>query len=194
MVTPESVLKYWLDEKGPEAWYAGGEALDAEIRDKFSSAWDELMQGGFGLWLTYPSGSLAYIVLADQFPRNMFRGAAKAFASDKIARAAAKAAISRDWDLKIDEPARQFFYLPLMHSENLSDQDRAVRLICTRMPETGQSNLVHARAHREVIRKHGRFPFRNEALGRNSTGAESTFLANGGYMAIVNELRTASAA
>jgi len=194
VVTPESVLKYWLDEKGPEAWYAGGEALDAEIRDKFSSAWDELMQGGFGLWLTYPSGSLAYIVLADQFPRNMFRGAAKAFASDKIARAAAKAAISRDWDLKIDEPARQFFYLPLMHSENLSDQDRAVRLICTRMPETGQSNLVHARAHREVIRKHGRFPFRNEALGRNSTGAESTFLANGGYMAIVNELRTASAA
>ncbi len=194
MVTPESVLKYWLDEKGPEAWYAGGEALDAEIRDKFSSAWDELMQGGFGLWLTYPSGSLAYVVLADQFPRNMFRGAAKAFASDKIARAAAKAAISRDWDLKIDEPARQFFYLPLMHSENLSDQDRAVRLICTRMPETGQSNLVHARAHREVIRKHGRFPFRNEALGRNSTGAESTFLANGGYMAIVNELRTASAA
>jgi uncharacterized protein (DUF924 family) len=194
VVTPESVLKYWLDEKGPEAWYAGGEALDAEIRDKFSSAWDELMQGGFGLWLTYPSGSLAYVVLADQFPRNMFRGAAKAFASDKIARAAAKAAISRDWDLKIDEPARQFFYLPLMHSENLSDQDRAVRLICTRMPETGQSNLVHARAHREVIRKHGRFPFRNEALGRNSTGAESTFLANGGYMAIVNELRTASAA
>lgn len=194
MVTPESVLKYWLDEKGPEAWYAGGEALDAEIRDKFSSAWDELMQGGFGLWLTYPSGSLAYVVLADQFPRNMFRGAAKAFASDKIARAAAKAAISRDWDLKIDEPARQFFYLPLMHSENLSDQDRAVRLICTRMPETGQSNLVHARAHREVIRKHGRFPFRNEALGRNSTGAESTFLENGGYMAIVNELRTASAA
>ena len=152
------------------------------------------MAGSFGLWLTYPSGALAYIILSDQFPRNMFRGQAKAFASDKVARAAAKAAIGRDWDLKIDEPARQFFYLPLMHSENLSDQDRAVRLICTRMPETGQPNLVHARAHREVIRKHGRFPFRNEALGRKSTGAESTFLANGGYMAIVNELRSATAA
>jgi len=194
VVTPEIVLNYWLDEKGPEAWYAGGEALDAEIRDKFSAAWDELMQGGFGLWLTYPSGSLAYIILADQFPRNMFRGSAQAFASDKIARAAAKAAISRDWDLKINEPARQFFYLPLMHSENLSDQDRAVRLICTRMPETGQSNLIHARAHREVIRKHGRFPFRNEALGRKSTEPESAFLTKGGYMAIVNELRTSSAA
>lgn len=194
MVTPDSILKYWLDEKGPEAWYAGGEALDAEIRERFSEAWEELMAGSFGLWLTYPSGALAYIILSDQFPRNMFRGEAKAFASDKAARAAAKAAISRDWDLKIDEPARQFFYLPLMHSENLSDQDRAVRLICTRMPETGQPNLVHARAHREVIRKHGRFPFRNEALGRKSTGAESTFLANGGYMAIVNELRTATAA
>ncbi|HSG36378.1 MAG TPA: DUF924 family protein [Paracoccaceae bacterium] len=194
MVTPDSVLKFWLDEKGPDAWYAGGEALDTEIRERFSDAWDELMQGGFGLWLTYPSGALAYIILADQFPRNMFRGEAKAFASDKIARAASKAAISRDWDLKIDEPVRQFFYLPLMHSENLSDQDRAVRLICTRMPETGQSNLVHARAHREVIRKHGRFPFRNEALGRKSTGPESTFLSQGGYMAIVNELRAASAA
>lgn len=194
MVTPDSILKYWLDEKGPEAWYAGGEALDAEIRERFSEAWEELMAGSFGLWLTYPSGALAYIILSDQFPRNMFRSEAKAFASDKAARAAAKAAISRDWDLKIDEPARQFFYLPLMHSENLSDQDRAVRLICTRMPETGQPNLVHARAHREVIRKHGRFPFRNEALGRKSTGAESTFLANGGYMAIVNELRSATAA
>lgn len=194
MVTPDSILKYWLDEKGPEAWYAGGEALDTEIRERFSEAWEELMAGSFGLWLTYPSGALAYIILSDQFPRNMFRGEAKAFASDKAARAAAKAAISRDWDLKIDEPARQFFYLPLTHSENLSDQDRAVRLICTRMPETGQSNLVHARAHREVIRKHGRFPFRNEALGRKSTGAESTFLANGGYMAIVNELRAATAA
>lgn len=194
MVTPDSILKYWLDEMGSEAWYAGGEALDAEIRERFSEAWEELMAGSFGLWLTYPSGALAYIILSDQFPRNMFRGEAKAFASDKAARAAAKAAISRDWDLKIDEPARQFFYLPLMHSENLSDQDRAVRLICTRMPETGQPNLVHARAHREVIRKHGRFPFRNEALGRKSTGAESTFLANGGYMAIVNELRSATAA
>ena len=194
MVTPDSVLKFWLDEKGPDAWYAGGEALDTEIRERFSDAWDELMQGGFGLWLTYPSGALAYIILADQFPRNMFRGEAKAFASDKIARAASKAAISRDWDLKIDEPVRQFFYLPLMHSENLSDQDRAVRLICTRMPETGQSNLVHARAHREVIRKHGRFPFRNEALGRKSTGPESSFLSQGGYMAIVNELRADSAA
>ena len=194
MVTPDSILKYWLDEKGPEAWYAGGEALDTEIRERFSEAWEELMAGSFGLWLTYPSGALAYVILSDQFSRNMFRGQAKAFASDKVARAAAKAAISRDWDLKIDEPARQFFYLPLMHSENLSDQDRAVRLICTRMPETGQSNLIHARAHREVIRKHGRFPFRNEALGRKSTVAESTFLANGGYMAIVNELRTATAA
>lgn len=194
MVTPESVLNYWLDEKGPAAWYAGGEALDAEIREKFLAAWDELMQGGYGLWLTYPSGALAYIVLADQFPRNMFRGQAKAFASDAVARSAAKAAITHDWDMKIAEPARQFFYLPLMHSENLSDQDRAVRLICTRMPQTGASNLVHARAHREVIRRHGRFPFRNEALGRKSTEAETAFLTGGGYMAIVNELGASSAA
>ena len=194
VVTPGSILEFWLDEKGPEAWYAGGDELDTEIREKFSGAWDELMEGGHGLWLTYPSGALAYIILADQFSRNMLRGTAGAFASDKVARAAAKAAINRDWDLKIDEPARQFFYLPLMHSETLADQDRAVRLICTRMPETGASNLIHARAHREVIRRYGRFPFRNNALGRKSTEAETTFLEKGGYMAIVNELRSASAA
>ena len=144
MQTPEAVLAYWLDEVGPDGWYKGGEALDQEIRDKFLSTWESAQEGTCGLWLTYPSGTLAYILLMDQFPRTMFRGTAKAFASDAAAVTAAKAAIARDWDLKIDEPARQFFYLPLMHSEHLSDQDRSVRLICARMPEAGESNLLHA--------------------------------------------------
>ena len=74
-------------------------------------------------------------------------------------------AIKREWDMRIDEPARQFFYMPLMHSECLSDQDRAVRLVKTRMPATGEGTIDHARAHREIIRMFGRFPFRNEALG-----------------------------
>ena len=144
------------------------------------------------LWLTYPSGTLAYIILTDQFPRNMHRNSGEAFATDGIARAAAKMAIDRNWDLRIDEPARQFFYLPLMHSECLADQERCVRLMMTRMPETGASNLVHARAHREVIRRFGRFPYRNEALARQTHGAEAAFLAAGGYGAMVRELTQAA--
>ncbi len=188
MVKPEEILAYWLDEVGSEGWYRGGEALDAEVQERFGPTLDEANAGACGLWLTYPAGTLAYIILTDQFTRNMFRGEARAFASDCAARAASKIAISRDWDLRIDEPARQFFYMPLMHSENLIDQDRAVRLILTRMPETGDNNLIHAKVHREIIRRFGRFPYRNAALGRASTEAEQAFLDGEGYGGIMREL------
>ena len=158
MAHPEDVLAFWLDECEPKDWYNSTPEFDAKIRERFETTYDRAMEGSLSLWLTYASGTLAYIILTDQFPRNMFRGSAKAFASDKIARAAAKQAIARGWDTKIDEPARQFFYLPLMHSECLSDQDRAVRLIKSRMQDTGGENLLHAKAHREVIRRFGRFP------------------------------------
>lgn len=192
MVAPEEVLSFWLDEVGPEGWYLQDEALDAQIRDKFMSTWEAACEGKFSLWLTYPSGSLAYIILLDQFPRNMFRGSSKAFASDRAALAAAKCAVDKGWDLKIDEPARQFFYLPMMHSENLCDQERCVRLMHERMPLHGESNLLHARAHREVIRKFGRFPYRNDALDRNTTEHEAAYVSNGGYGATVRELQAAA--
>lgn len=187
MTTPDQVLAFWLDELTPEDWYTGGDALDADIKDRFGRSWTSAMDGAYALWLTYPSGTLAYILLTDQFSRNMFRDTADAFASDHIARAAAKMAVSRSWDMKIDEPARQFFYLPLMHSESVSDQDRCVRLIKARMSE-GNKNLLHARAHREVIRAYGRFPTRNAALGRTNTAAEDAYLAEGAYGAIVKAL------
>lgn len=189
MANPDDILAFWLDEVGPKGWYVGGADLDQEIRDRFESSYDRCCEGALSLWLTYPAGTLAYILVTDQFSRNMFRGTPKAFRTDSIARAAAKAAIGKGWDTKIDEPARQFFYLPLMHSENLADQERAVRLIMTRMPETGASNLLHAKAHREVIRKFGRFPFRNEAIGRDTPAAEEEFLKSGGYGATVEALK-----
>jgi uncharacterized protein (DUF924 family) len=122
----------------------------------------------------------------------MFRGDARAFATDRAGLTAAKVAINRGWDMRIDEPARQFFYLPLMHSENLCDQERCVRLICERMPEHGPDNLLHARAHREVIRRFGRFPYRNTALGRAFTAPERAFEADGGYGALVREVKEAA--
>jgi uncharacterized protein (DUF924 family) len=194
MANPDEVLAFWLDEIGPEGWYGGGEALDQLIRDRFEDTYKKACDGALSLWLTYPSGILAYIILTDQFSRNMYRDTPKSFATDGLARAAAKAAISKGWDLKIDEPARQFFYMPLVHSECLTDQDRAVRLIMTRMPETGAGNLLHAKAHREVIRGFGRFPNRNAALARDTSAAEAVFLKDGGYSAMVAALRAKEAA
>ncbi|MCX7560051.1 DUF924 domain-containing protein [Sulfitobacter sp. F26204] len=189
MIDPQEILEFWLDEVGPKGWYEQSNALDAQICDRFGDAWQAACDGKFSLWLTYPSGALAYIILTDQFSRNMFRGEGRAFASDRIALAAAKSSIERNWDMQIDEPARQFFYMPLMHSENLCDQDRCVRLMCERMPKEGANNLLHARAHRDVIRRFGRFPYRNDALSRVSTVLEKEYLADGGYSSTLRNMR-----
>ena len=193
MTSPEEVLEFWLDELGPSKWYKASDELDTTIRDRFENAWQNAIEGTYGLWLTYPSGTLAYILLKDQFPRNMFRDDPRSFDADQYALAASKLAIQNGWDTRIDEPARQFFYLPLMHSENLCDQERCIRLLIERMPETGADNLFHARAHREVIRQFGRFPYRNSVLSRASTGSEQTYLKQGGYGSTVRELQAVAA-
>lgn len=191
-ITPNDVLSFWLDELTPQDWYVANDALDAKIRDRFLPAWEKAQEGAFSLWLTHASGALAYIILNDQMPRNMFRGEGKSFASDRIALAAAKAAISKGWDMKIDAPARQFFYLPLMHSECLTDQERNVCLFKERM-EASDDNLRHAKAHRNVIREFGRFPYRNEALVRATNAAEEAFLAKGGYRFALESLSSVAA-
>lgn len=194
MVTADEVLKFWLDDVGEAGWYKQSDTLDDDIRARFEDAWRKARAGTCGLWLTHHTGTLAYIVLMDQFPRNMFRGNGESFATDRHAVAAAKAAVRRRWDLRIDEPARQFFYLPLMHSENLSDQDHCIRLVCERMPRTGAGTLLHARAHREVIRQFGRFPYRNAALDRLSTMPERAYLEAGGYAHTLRQLQQKDAA
>lgn len=193
MQGPEDILKFWLDHVGEDKWYAVEDDLDTAIREQFLETWQAAADGNFSLWLTYPTGALAYIILTDQFPRNMFRGQGRAFSTDRAALAAAKSAIQKGWDLKIDPPARQFFYLPMMHSENLIDQDRCVRLMCERMPKTSD-NLLHARAHRKVIRDFGRFPYRNDALNRSTTAVEKSYVENGGYGSTVRALQQESEA
>lgn len=185
---PQEVLDFWLREVGESRWYAVDDALDQQVRHRFLPLWEAAMEGRLGLWLVAAQDALAYVILLDQFPRNMFRGDARAFASDPHARAAAKTAIARDWDLKVPAPERQFFYLPLEHSESLIDQDRAVRLFKARLSDL-PDQLLHARAHRDQIRRFGRFPTRNEVLRRESTPDEREFLAQGGYPALVERMR-----
>ena len=190
---PEPIIDFWVNEIGPKGWYAGTPEIDDAIRDRFGGLWEKAVCGHLDCWLSNPDGSLAYLILTDQFPRNMFRDDHRAFASDKQALAAATKAIHRRWDMRVAEPQRQFFYLPLMHSESQADQDRCVRLMLTRMPESGHVNMLHARAHRAVIREFGRFPYRNEALGRQSTPEEVAYLAAGGYGRTVSDLQAAAA-
>jgi len=193
MKSPEEVLEFWLDEVGEAGWYKAEDALDQAIRDRFMTTWEAAAaETGFCNWKQTPRGMLALIVLTDQFPRNMFRGEARAFATDSLARKYAKWAVDREWDLQVKEPERQFFYMPLMHSENLSDQERCVRLMLQRMPEHGASNLIHARAHRQVIRQFGRFPYRNDALDRAFTGPERAYVDGGGYGQTVSALQQAA--
>ena len=186
-VTARDVVDYWLG-LGPAAWYDVNEEVDAEIRTRFGPAWEAALAGAFGPWAETAQGALGLLILTDQFPRNMFRNSPRAFATDARARAVADAAIGRGHDLAVPEPERQFFYLPYMHAEDLSLQDRGIDLIAARMPDTGAANLPHAKAHREIIRRFGRFPYRNEALGRATTAAEKAFLDGGGYGAVLREI------
>lgn len=189
MTRAYEVRKFWLDALSPADWYNQDAQIDQKIRDRFLPLWQKAASGGLAHWLTQAEDVLAFLILTDQMPRNMFRGSSEAFATDGRAREVAKRAIVRGLDQQIDEPQRQFFFMPLMHSESLTDQDHAVRLFLTRMPCTGADSLLHARAHREVIRMFGRFPYRNAALGRSSTAAETRFLDSGGYGAILNGMR-----
>ena len=189
MADPVEVLDYWIGELGPDGWYAGGAATDAECRRRFMDLWQAAADGGLEHWVDGTVGTLAYLVVTDQMSRNIHRGTALAFATDPLALAAARRAVDAGWDMGAPEPERQFFYLPFEHSEALADQDRAVELIGARLPEGGAETLLHARAHREIIRQFGRFPFRNAALGRVSTAGEEAFLAEGGYGALVRKLQ-----
>lgn len=188
---PAEIVSFWVQEVGPQGWYAGGDDLDDLIRHRFLALWQGARGGGLRGWLTTPEGVLGALIVTDQFPRNMFRGEGRAFATDALARSIADKALFSGWDMQVPEPQRQFFYLPFMHAETNADQARSVRLLATRMPETGADNLLHARAHRAVIRRYGRFPYRNAALGRQNTPAEVAYLAAGGYGSTVAELRAA---
>jgi uncharacterized protein (DUF924 family) len=176
MSTTHDILAFWRDA-GPAKWFAKDAAFDTELRDRFL---DEHFAGARRErehLLDTPDGALALILLLDQVPRNVFRDSGHAFATDPLALAYARRAIDAGFDTRVDSALRVFVYLPLEHSEDLVDQDRCVEL-CAAMGDA--TYLKYAEAHRDVIRRFGRFPHRNRALARVSTPEEQAWLEAGG--------------
>jgi uncharacterized protein (DUF924 family) len=169
------ILRFWFDEAGPDRWFDSDPAFDETLRVKFGAAHEAAARGQFDDWAQTADGALALLILLDQLPRNLFRGTARAFATDAKARAVAEAALARGFDLAQPPARRLFFYLPLMHSEALPDQERCVGLVRALGPD-GSPNLPYALQHRSIIERFGRFPHRNAALGRSSTQEEQEFL------------------
>jgi uncharacterized protein (DUF924 family) len=188
MADPVDVLDFWLGEIGPEGWYAGGAEIDAACTERFSDLWQAAHDGGLEHWAEGAVGTLAYLIVTDQFARNIHRGSALSFATDGRALAAARKAVAHGWDLAAPEPERQFFYMPFEHSEDPADQVRAVQLLTERL-SSDPDMALHARAHQEMIRRFGRFPARNAALQRDSTPEEAAFLESGGYGALVRSMK-----
>lgn len=189
--TADAILDFWFDRPGfavrnaplgpRKCWWRKDDALDAEIRARFGAAVETALQGGFDDWTRSAEGVLALLILLDQFPRNIFRGTARAFAGDGHARAIARAAIDRGYDIVVAPVQRQFFYMPFQHSEDLADQEFGMLLFTALEKEMpGQDVLDFAERHRAIIAQFGRFPHRNAALGRDSTPEEVEFLRRPG--------------
>jgi len=176
VTTATDVVQFWRDA-GPPRWFKKDEAFDADFRARFMAAHEAAARGELASWAAAAEGSLALLILLDQFPRNSFRGTARMFATDPLAREVALAALAADHDQQTEQALRNFFYLPFMHSEDLADQDRALAL-CTAL---GPDARHHAQVHREIIEKFGRFPHRNAVMGRVTTPGEQLFLDGGGF-------------
>lgn len=189
------VLDFWFDdglERGwpsrnmSELWFGGSRGLDEEIRERFSvfveaALWSELVD-----WEARPLSRLALVIVLDQFTRNIYRGEAKAFSGDHRACTLVMEGIARGMDKQLPWIGRVFFYMPLMHAEDMALQDECVRCFEAMVDEAPadiadkvRNNLAFAKEHRELIKRFGRFPYRNAALGRESTEAEREYLEHG---------------
>ncbi len=171
------IVSFWR-EAGPEKWFEKDDDFDLTIRSRFLAIHEAAARGELAAFEDSAEGALALLILLDQFPRNMFRNSARAFATDHLARAVADRALARGFDQETGATMRPFFYLPFMHSELLADQDRCLRLYeAFGDPE----QLKFAVTHRDIIAKFGRFPHRNRVLCRETTPAEREFLDSGGF-------------
>ena len=178
MTDYQDIIDFWFSERARKHWWSKEEAFDQEIRSRFSGVYRLASEGGLSAWRQTPEGRLAEIIVLDQFPRNMFRGHADAFASDKLARQCTRDAVAAGADKALKPQQRSFLYMPLMHSESRADHEEAVRLYSSH-PDLSY-NLEFELKHKAIIDRFGRYPHRNKVLGRKSTPEEIEFLQQPG--------------
>ncbi len=170
------VIEFWR-QAGPALWFAKNDDFDRRFCNRFLSLHEAAARGELTSWAKTADGTLALIILLDQFPRNAFRGTSRTYATDAMARNLTNAALAAGFDHRMQPELQRFVYLPFGHSELLRDQERSVQL-CRRLAD---ADLAHAVRHHDIIRRFGRFPHRNAILGRVSTPLEQRYLDDGGY-------------
>ncbi len=188
MSSSAAILEFWFGAETPQQfrteWFNGGEAFDQEIARRFQIELGQAFSSGLDGWDGLPRSALALVLLLDQFPRNAYRGTPLAFLGDARALEVTLLGLERGYQQRFTPLERLFFYLPLEHAENLVLQDRSVELMRqleAEAPELAKAQLAdYAERHRAVIQRFGRFPHRNEILGRDSTPEEMQFLAEPG--------------
>jgi uncharacterized protein (DUF924 family) len=185
--SPEEVLDFWFgreDEPGfgefREAWFRKDPEFDQKIRDRFEDLHEAAAAGELDGWKEEARSCLALVILLDQFPRNMFRGDPRSYATDRKAQETAEYAVDRALDRELPPFQRMFLYMPFMHSEDLAHQRRSVELFRGLDGEGEGDPSPYAVRHMEIIERFGRFPHRNEVLGRKTTPEEAEFLTQPG--------------
>lgn len=174
-ITSEEVLRFWFSDEVKPLWFRSTPEFDTTLKELFEPLWLAAAEGELNEWIGSPNSCLALIIVLDQFPLNMFRGEALSFSTGDLAAVICKQGVKKGFDEDMSDEHKMFFYMPLMHSEDLDDQDLSVDLY----EKAGlESNARFARHHREIIRRFSRFPHRNEALGRLSTHMERGWLAS----------------
>ncbi len=171
-----AVVAFWR-EAGPARWFRKDPAFDADFHTRFLVLHMAAARRELDAWAATPEGSLALLILLDQFPRNAFRGTAHMYATDPLARDFARRMVEAGQDQRVEEPLRLFCYMPFAHSEDLKDQHRSVTL----QRALGATQLEHSQGHRNIIVRFGRFPHRNALLGRMTRPQEQAFLDEGGF-------------
>jgi uncharacterized protein (DUF924 family) len=175
-MTPDAVLHFWFKEITPDQWWKVDPDFDGLIAERFGALHASAAQGECFSWRGTPQGRLAEVIVLDQFSRNLHRGKAGAFACDAMALALAQEAVAAALDLALPVAERAFLYMPYMHSESRLIHVEAERLFAERAPE----NLDFEMRHKAIVDRFGRYPHRNQALGRESTAEELAFLQEPG--------------
>ena len=171
--SPEELIEFWFSEPVEKLWFKSTPEFDTQLRERYLDIYEYAKHGHLDDWRETPLGSLALVILLDQIPLNIFRGEPESFSTEDHARRVASIAIKHGFDRELSDRQKVFLYMPFMHSENLQDQDVAIRLF----EQAGlQNNLRYARHHRGIIARFGRFPHRNRILGRASSSDEMAYL------------------